>query len=128
MKYLAEDGTIFECIDDCEEYERYQLGDGMITRNTIQNFVRLFDDNSNIIPFPTYEYCIDWWMNFHDIICCEAEYIEIEHNCPSSDWKKVCNFEYNEFGFALPKKSGFYKYNWDNQEWEEVPKEGNNNE
>lgn len=126
MKYLAEDGTIFECIDDCEEYERYQLGEGAIARNTIENFVNLFDINSNIIPLPTNDNCIDWWMNFHDIVSSEAEYIEIEYNCPSSDWENVYNFEYFEFGFALPKRSGFYKYNWEEQKWRKILEEENN--
>lgn len=118
MKFLADDGTIFTNIDDCEEYEHYQLYDGADARKIIQKFVTLYDDNSQNISLPTTSNCIHWWMDFHDIVSSTARYIVISYKCALADWVFTKNFELNEFGFELPDDIGIYKYNDDINDWE----------
>ena len=110
--YRSFDGEDFDDKESCMEYEQKYLDYG-------EEFARAYDfylENWEPLRVDTGD--INEMLCNLEFAFQNCGYVKV-HFIPSEEAQ---NFMYGEFGFSLPDKKGTFKYNYGNDEWEEVAK------
>lgn len=117
MKFVADDGTIFDTMEECQEYERNN--DTGYIKELIQKYITLYDSfgrELTLIDTPTY---LDDFDNiFRDDTC----YIKV-NSLIDDEYSVVCDYFFNEYGTCLPSYSGIWRYNDSDCEWHRLSDE-----
>ena len=100
MKFIADDGRVFDTMDECEEYERLRV------RVTIammwHTSITMYDVDGKEVEsaFRWNEDTKDYLDDTHDIYCNEAQFIKID--CSADIWEKIKNYFEKEYDTYLP--------------------------
>lgn len=117
MKFIADDGKIFDTMDECEEHEKMG-NEGKRIAELWQKYVTTYNKNGNAIES---SYSIDKETSLFLEETSELLYTEdssyIRINCDNYNWNIICKFFHDEYGTILPKKNGTWRYDWDWGEW-----------
>lgn len=115
MKFVADDGKIFDTMEECEEYESRS------ERNDIaqlwHKYVITYDQQGTITePDSDVENTQNFLREVNDIIDSDdCTFICIEDAC--LEWNKIYDYFYIEYGSILPKSQGTWRYDWENDKW-----------
>ena len=125
MRFIADDGKIFNTIDECEEYEKVQ-NQGKEIAIVLNNYVTIYDEHGQELTPTT-----NWEDNISDYLDIIAKFITYESYFIKIDtdndvWEKVYNYFYNEYGVYLPHFCGLWRYSLDDHEWIEFKKDYDN--
>lgn len=118
MKFVADDGKVFDTMEECQEYE-YNFSAAAKFEKEVRQNVFFYDCNGDIVNFPD-AYGEDFWDTF-DAIAQDTDlsaYIKIiGSNKFSAEFSNYC---YKEIGATLPHNNGIYR--WDNEleDWIEI--------
>lgn len=117
MKFIADDGKIFDTMEECEEYEKV-LGEGKEVAVLWHDFITMYDNDGKVIR-STFNYDKEThnYLNHTNDICLnEAFFIRID--CSAYDWEKITNYFSNEYGAYLPSyEKDIFRYDTSNDEW-----------
>lgn len=105
--YIAYDGTEFINKNECRAYEER-------ARKHINELVNIYtfcDKNKNVI-FPFYD-SIEEYLQWFDSTTDTCEYIIVHKDLS----REAHQFLYENIGGCIPEKEGFYKYDWNKNEW-----------
>lgn len=111
MKFIADDGTVFDTMEECQEYE--ENSDANYVKELIQKYITLYDSfgrELTIIDTPTY---LD---DFNDTFCRDACYIKV-NSLIDDEYSVVRDYFFNEYGACLPSYSGIWCYDDSDNEW-----------
>lgn len=119
MKFIANDGTVFDHARACEIYEDH----GMTIHdavNILRTFVHIYDRAQRVINFALYLdqsgldlSDMDWLNNFISRIeCDDCYYFRID--CDEKTWETVYDILEEEGSAEIPKHPGLY---WWDDEW-----------
>lgn len=106
MKYMAEDGKVFETPEECRQYEKNLIPNAAM--EDVKKNVILYDSNGAKIPYDDFED-----LNFDTLTDCVADncfYIKVLHNLTAGE------------GFVdFPTGAGTYRWNNDDyDEWVDI--------
>lgn len=115
MKFVADDGRIFDNLEDCKEYER--------THSKITEYANLFDTSVAIYdgegnrckPSTDIQHTEEYWKELIEILEDDAWYFNITVN--SQKWEEINDFIYDEYGLILPPALGFWRYDSRTDGW-----------
>ena len=116
MKFIADDGKIFDTMEECEEYEKMQ-DKGKEIAVLWHDFITTYDEDGEVVKskFNWNKQTKDYLDNTSEIICNEAWFIKID--CSASDWEKITKYFNNEYGNYLPEyEKDTFRYSSDD-EW-----------
>lgn len=123
MKFIADDGTIFNTIEECEEYEHME-NEGKKIAELWQKYVIIYNKNGEVTKtVNTIKEGISLFLEeisellFTD----ESSYIKI--TCDNYNWNIICKFFRDEYGTILPKTSGIWRYDWEWGQWKSFEEE-----
>lgn len=109
MKFVADDGKIFEDYDECKEYEKEQKNSYIV--EDWHNYVLMFDDEGTPISINAdVNEIADYLDEIAQHIVNDAYYLIINEKC---NWKPISKYLYEEYGLALPENTGTYRWNGD---------------
>lgn len=112
MKFVADDGKIFETMDECEEYERMHNEGAKIAR-LWYNYVTVYDDYGRVTkPHSNFIYNLSaFWEELNEIISDDnkSRFIRIDAEC-EEEWVGIRDYFYNEYGYILPDYIGLWRY------------------
>jgi len=114
MKFIANDGTIFDNQKECEMYENHNMAIHDIV-NVLRTSVRLYDREQKVINLKKLTTASDrnWFLIFIDCVerddCC---YFRID--CDEATWKPIYDILEEEGRTEIPKHPGLY---WWDDEW-----------
>lgn len=121
MKFIADDGEIFDTMEECEEYEKIQ-NEGSVIAQLWMNNITLYDDEGNVSN-PVFDNDIAAYLN--SIVDAlngdDSSFIAISADC--AEWNKIRDYFHNDFGNLLPAHPGLWRYDWDDHEWKNYNKE-----
>ena len=116
MKFIADDGKIFDTMEECEEYEKIQ-GKGKEVAALWNKFITMYDADGKEVA-STFKWDTRtkaYLYETSDILCNEAFFIKID--CSASDWEKITNYFADEYGTYLPNyEKDIFRYTI-NDEW-----------
>ena len=123
MKFVADDGKVFENYDECEEYEKEQKNSYIV--EDWRNYILMFDDEGTLISIDTnVDEITAYLAEIAERILGEVFYLIVNEKC---NWKPIRKYFYEEYGIALPENTGTYR--WNSDEWisldEEIKKLNN---
>lgn len=119
MKFIANDGTVFDHARACEIYDNYGMTIHDVV-NILRTFVHIYDRMQRAINFALYLdqsgldlSDMDWLINFISRINCDdCYYFRID--CDEKTWKTIRSIILEESDVETPKHPGLY---WWNDEW-----------
>lgn len=117
MKFVADDGKIFDTMEECEEYEK-MCGEGREIATLWKKYITTYDKNGHVTESI---YTIDEDVSFFlqetsEILSTDAStYIKI--SCANYEWEKISNYFRNEYGVYLPDFRGLWCYDGVTEEW-----------
>lgn len=116
MKFIADDGRVFNNYDDCAEYERTH-GKIIEYANLFYDGITLYDEDGNISqPKVDISNAEKYWKELIDILDgAKASYFSIE--IENDEWKEITDFILEEYGIPLPPSRGLWRYDWPSNEW-----------
>lgn len=103
MKYMAEDGKVFETPEKCRQYEKNLISNAAM--EDVKKNVILYNSNGEKIPYDDFEN-----LNFDiltDYVANNCFFIKVLHNLTAGE--KFVNF---------PTGSGTYRWNPDDDDYE----------
>ena len=124
MKFIADDGKIFDTMEECEEYERVN-SKGREIATLWKKYVTTYNKHGEVTESI---YTLDndvslYLVETSEILNTdEASYIHIECNS-DYNWEDVRNYFWTEYGVILPKGKGLWRYDWDNRTWKNFNEE-----
>ena len=117
MKFVANDGKIFDTMEDCEEYEKMN-NEGTGIAQLWYNNITTYDETGHKIE-SSYDFKKDIKSYLDDtanIIVDDTIFLNI--NCTNYEWEKIKKFFYNEYGVILPSYTrGHSRYDYTTDEW-----------
>lgn len=117
MKFIADDGKIFDTMDECEEYEKIN-GEGKEIARLWYNYITMYDATGHMIE-SSYDYKKDIKSYLEDtatIFCNDTVFLDID--CTSCEWEKIKKYLYKEEGLILPSYArGFFRYDFGTEHW-----------
>lgn len=116
MKFIADDGKVFDTMEECEEYEKMN-DEGKGVAALWHDFITMYDDDGEVIKskFNWGKQTKDYLDHISETICNEAWFIKID--CSASDWEKITDYFSNEYGTYLPHyEKDIFRYT-SNEEW-----------
>lgn len=122
MKFIADDGKIFDTMEECEEYEKIQ-SEGKEIAMLWHNFITIYDEYGEVMEsqFDWEEETTNYLCDTANICCDDTIFIKID--CPEYDWEKIKDYFVNEYGTYLPDYAkDIFRYN-ENDEWVNFRKE-----
>ena len=121
MKFVADDGQIFDTMEECEEYEKIQT-EGSVIAQLWMNNITIYDGNGNVRN-PLFDNDIAAYLNSiaNALNGDESSFITISANC--AEWDKIRDYFKSEFGSILPEHPGIWRYDWDDHKWKNYYKE-----
>jgi hypothetical protein len=114
MKFIANDGTIFDNQKDCEMYENHSMTIHDVV-NVLRTFVHLYDRAKESFDIPESANLSDenWFLDFIGRIeRDDCYYFRID--CDEATWKTVYDILEEEGSAEIPKHPGLY---WWDDEW-----------
>ena len=105
--YVAYDDTEFDSEAECRLYE--QEASDLI--DEALNVYTFYDRDKNII-IPKCD-SIEEYLEWFDMTTDDCEYIKVAADIS----RELHKFLYRNIGACVPEEKGFYKYNWDKDEW-----------
>ena len=110
MKFVADDGKIFDTMEECEKYEENSGLCWEITRIFYDEITMYNHIGKQIEPQeePTITTAHDYLDKVEKLLNCECFYLIIPHYI---DWPQIQAFLHNEYGINLPPTSG--EWHWD---------------
>lgn len=105
--YIAYDDTEFTDENECRihELKAYEY------INELMNTYTFYDKAKNII-FPAYD-SIEEFFQWFDSTIDKCEYIAVHKDLS----REAHNFLWRNIGACVPEEKGFYKYDWNKNEW-----------
>ena len=105
MKFVANDGKIFDTMEDCEAYE-LEHGDVRVIEDTIRKTVAFYDVNGKHIEF-TSAHGAAFWDEFEHIIGdTNNRYVALYGN--EIECEKIFDYVDNELSECFPSEKGLY--------------------
>ena len=116
MKFVADDGKIFDNYDECKDYERTH-SKIIEYANLFHDGITMYDEDGNIFQpsadiLNTEEYWNELIENLDDS---NVSYFDIELD--NDDCKEIADFIYEEYGIPIPSSRGLWRYDWSIDEW-----------
>lgn len=117
MKFIADDGKIFDTMEDCEEYEKINNEGAEIARLWYNN-ITAYDGTGHKIE-SSYDFKKDIKSYLDDtanIIVDDTVFLNID--CTSCEWEKIKKYLYKEYGLILPSYTrGHSRYSYTTEKW-----------
>lgn len=116
MKFVADDGKVFDTMEECEEYEKMGEEGRKIAR-LWYNYVTTYDSIGQITePSSDLNDTANFLNDICGIINCQdSSFICIASDCV--EWKEICDFFRFEYGAILPESTGTWRYDWKELKW-----------
>lgn len=114
MKFIADDGTIFDNQKDCEMYENHGATIHDVV-NMLRTFVHIYNRAQKIIDTTKFNALsdMDWFLIFISrILRDDCYYFRID--CDEATWKTIYNVIHAESDVEIPKHPGLY---WWDDKW-----------
>lgn len=114
MKFIANDGTVFDNQRDCEMYEDHGTTIHDVV-NVLRTFVHLYDRAKESFDIPESADLSDenWFLDFIGRIeCDDCYYFRIV--CDEATWEPVYDILEEEGSAEIPRHPGLY---WWDDEW-----------
>lgn len=105
--YIAYDDTEFTDENECRTYE--EKAEDFLEE---LDYTYTFYDKDNNIMFPTCD-TIENYLTWFETTTDKCEYIRIYKNVS----RELHKFLYQSIGSCIPEEKGFYKYDWNKNEW-----------
>ena len=126
MKFIADDGKIFNTMEECEEYEHI-ANEGKKIAKLWQKYVTTYNKNGEVTKaVHTIDEDVSLFLEETSELLYTDESSYIKINCDNYDWNIICKFFHDEYGTNLPKESGLWRYDWEWGEWVTFEKEYKN--
>lgn len=118
MKFVADDGQVFNTMEECEEYEKMNNEGGEIAQLWYNN-ITTYDGTGHTVE-SLYDFKKDvksYLDNTADIVVKDTIFIHITST--SDEWEKIKKYLYQEYGLILPSYGarGLYRYDDNTQRW-----------
>lgn len=117
MKFVADDGKIFDTMEECEEYEKMN-GEGQEIARLWYDYVTTYNMAGKITePLSSVKNTKLFLHEVSEIISDsdDSAFIYIAPDCP---WEKIRDYLYEEYGYELPDDGdGFWRYDDEKCEW-----------
>ena len=115
MKFIADDGTIFDTMEECQEYEHYT--DKKTVENLLKQYVTMYDANGREIIIKD-SFSGRYLDKFDELLLKDAMYIKI-NNHPDIDnqIEVIVNFLNEQYGTEFPNSVGIFRYDESDYEW-----------
>lgn len=118
MKFVANDGKVFDTMEECQEYE-YEYSENAELEKEIRRNVVFYNCYGDAVNFMDV-HGEDFWDNFDTINqdVDSSSYVKITGSNEFCAKLSKCCFE--EIGLHFPRESGMYR--WDNEcdDWVEI--------
>ena len=114
MKFIANDGTVFDNQKDCEMYENHNMTFHDVV-NIFRTFVHIYDRAKESVDITESAGLSDkdWFIDFISLIDSDdCYYFRID--CDETAWEAVYDILEEESGVEIPKHPGLY---WWDDEW-----------
>lgn len=118
MKFIADDGMIFDTMDECEEYEKIQ-SEGKEIAQLWYNYITTYDEKGRMIE-SSYDAKINIKLYLDDTaeIFANDNTAFLNIDCTSCEWEKIKKYFSNEYGLILPSYArGFFRYDYEEGYW-----------
>ena len=116
MKFVADDGTIFDTMEECQEYEKNN--NTSYVKELIQKYITLYDSFGRELIVDTPIELDD----FNNVFCEDACYIKI-NNLISDEYSVVRDYFYDKYGTCFPLYTGVWRYSDSDCEWHRLSDE-----
>lgn len=117
MKFVADDGKIFDTMEECEEYEKLN-NEGNKIAQLWYNYITTYDETGHMIE-SSYNYTKeikDYLDDTATIVVDDTIFLDI--HCTSDEWEKIKKYFDKEYGVVLPSYvRGFHRYDYEMEEW-----------
>lgn len=117
MKFIADDGKIFDTMGECEEYEKMN-NEGKEIAQLWYNYITTYDATGHMIE-SSYEYTKEIKSYLDDtayIVTDDTIFLDID--CTSDEWGKIRKYFAEEYGLILPSYArGFFRYDFETEHW-----------
>ena len=117
MKFIADDGKIFDTLEECEEYEKLN-NEGNKIAQLWYDCITTYDDTGHTIE-SLYDYKKDVKSYLDDTAAIVTDYaIFLDIGCTSDEWKKINKYFYKKYGLVLPSYvRGLSRYDYEEEHW-----------
>ena len=105
--YIAYDDTEFTDEAECRAYEEKAYN----YVNELVDAYTFYDKNKHII-FPVCD-SVEEYLQWLDFTTDDCEYIIVHRDLS----REAHKFLYQSIGSCIPEEKGFYKYDWNKNEW-----------
>ena len=115
MKFIADDGKIFDTMEECEEHEK--ISNSKYIAMMWYMSITMYDVDGKVVRsiFKWDKDTKDYLDNTNDICCNEARFIKID--CSADGWEKIINYFADEYDTYLPDyEKDIFRYTIDD-EW-----------
>ena len=117
MKFVADDGTIFDTMEECQEYEKNN--DASYVKELIQKCITIYDSfgrRLTVIDTPTY------LNDFNHAFLHDALYVKI-NNLIDDEYSVVRDYFEEKYGTDFPCYTGTWRYDHSDNEWRRLSDE-----
>ena len=117
MKFVADDGTIFDTMEKCQEYE--QSNNASYVKELIQKYITIYDSfgrELDVTDTPTY------LNDFNHVFLRDASYIKISLLI-DDEYSVVRDYFEEEYGTDFPCYTGIWRYDDSDNEWRRLSDE-----
>lgn len=116
MKFVADDGTIFNSYDECEDYEK-NCGIARTIADQWARYVTTFDKRGMVTQPETEIENAVHYLDEVSYICGsdDATYIIIAPQI--TNWSTITEYLREEYGTLLPSTPGIWRYDYSAHEW-----------
>lgn len=118
MKFIADDGKIFDTMEKCEEYEKMG-NEGKKIAELWQKYVTTYNkhgEETESVCLADEDISLFLEETSELLDTDESSYIKIDCD-DDCDWDTICKFFHKEYGTILPKKKGFWRYDYEWGKW-----------
>lgn len=113
MKFVADDGKVFETHNECEQYEKAQKNSNIV--ENWHNYVLMFDYEGTRISINIDVNEITAYLDeIERHINSDVFYLIINEKC---NWEAISEYFYEEYGLILPENTGTYHWDGYYEEW-----------
>lgn len=130
MRFVADDGKIFNNYEECEEYETKMI-EGKEIAEFFRECVVLKDGEGQILNINLPTNTCEYLDSISKIIEGEAFYMSIGGNLDISQeenskiYQKAKEYFYIMYGIILPSTRGIWRYDGLREDWVDIIDEGN---
>ena len=118
MKFIADDGQIFDTMEECEEYEKMN-SEGKEIAILLNNYITMYDEKGSMIE-SSYDVKENIKLYLDDTanIFASDNTAFLNVDCTNSEWGKIKKYFSSEYGLILPSYArGFFRYNYEEGYW-----------